>query len=617
MNRLILWVAMQMVAINIFAQNVGIGTTTPNASAALDVSSTTRGLLPPRMAAVQRNAIASPANGLMVYDTDSSAFFFWNGTMWNKLLAGGASNQWFATGNNLYNNNSGNVGIGNSNPLYKLDVSGRMQMRGGINDNNSAGLWLAGTGADSSVRKIFIGMQADSSAGFYSERFGIGWGLVFDGRSGNVGIGNQDPSFPISFKDNSGDKISLYREGSNYYGLGISNAAMQLITANSRSDILMGYGRSAAFTENMRIKGNGIVGIGESNPTNAGLVVNKKIGATHAIFGSSTTGVAIESSLPGIGFNNYFNGTRKAIATGYSAYIGVNPSSGGMQFLVSGSSVNADNTVALNTGITIAPNGNVGFGISNSNAPLQFSNVALNRKIVLYESANNDHQFYGFGINGSALRYQTSGSVDDHVFFSGINSTSSKELLRIKGNGNVGIGITDPAFLLDLGGRLRIRFAQGESAGIWLNNDANTESSAFLGMRTNDEVGIYGQTGTPNWRFYVNTSTGNATLQGVLTQNSDARLKKDIQPLQSALENIETISGYQYHWKEEGRDSAQQIGLLAQEVQKIYPQLVKEDSNGTLSVNYSGMVPVLLEAIKEQQKQIDEMKKAIQLLQEK
>ncbi len=79
--------------------------------------------------------------------------------------------------------------------------------------------------------------------------------------------------------------------------------------------------------------------------------------------------------------------------------------------------------------------GQIGIGTSTINAPLQFSNVLANRKTVMWEDGNNDHQYYGFGVNGSILRYQTPASGADHVFYSGINSSSSLELGRMKGNG--------------------------------------------------------------------------------------------------------------------------------------------------------------------------------------
>lgn len=74
------------------SSQVGIGTTSPNASSELDVSSTTRGALMPRMTAAQRTAISSPAAGLLVYQTDGiSGFYYHDGTAWTNITSGGAS----------------------------------------------------------------------------------------------------------------------------------------------------------------------------------------------------------------------------------------------------------------------------------------------------------------------------------------------------------------------------------------------------------------------------------------------------------------------------------------------------------------------------------------------
>lgn len=273
---------------------------------------------------------------------------------------------------------------------------------------------------------------------------------------------------------------------------------------------------------------------------------------------------------------------------------------------------NGDGVAVRSNAVTVLKNGNTGIGIVNPNALLQLANTITNRKIVLWETANNDHQFYGFGINGSTLRYQTPSALDAHVFYSGASTTASTELFRINGNGNVGVGISDPAFRLDVGDRMRIRSTPGNSAGVWLNSDDNITSPAFVGMKANDEVGFYGQTGTAGWRFYVNTTTGNAWMQGSLTQNSDMRLKKDISLLQDPLQKIIQLHGYNYHWKNENADSRLQTGVLAQEVQKLFPELVSENKEGILAVNYSGLIPVMIESIKEQQKQIDELKKLVE-----
>lgn len=73
-----------LLSANIYSQ-VGIGTLTPNASAMLDVESTTKGLLTPRMTSAERTAISNPANGLLVYDTTENAFYFYKSATWTKL----------------------------------------------------------------------------------------------------------------------------------------------------------------------------------------------------------------------------------------------------------------------------------------------------------------------------------------------------------------------------------------------------------------------------------------------------------------------------------------------------------------------------------------------------
>ena len=106
------------------AQSVGINNTgaTAQPSAMLDVSSTNKGLLVPRMTNAQRDAIASPATGLLVYQTNGTAgFYYYNGTVWTAI--GGSTPGWTIVGDNMYSNNTGNVGIGTTAPVAKLHVA--------------------------------------------------------------------------------------------------------------------------------------------------------------------------------------------------------------------------------------------------------------------------------------------------------------------------------------------------------------------------------------------------------------------------------------------------------------------------------------------------------------
>jgi hypothetical protein len=96
---------------------------------------------------------------------------------------------------------------------------------------------------------------------------------------------------------------------------------------------------------------------------------------------------------------------------------------------------------------------------------------------------------------------------------------------------------------------------------------------------------------------------GNATLSGDLTINSDERLKENIQPLGSTLDKLHQIEGKTYSLKKDEKHTPK-IGVLAQEVQAVFPELVTEGGDGILSVNYQGLVPVLINAINEQEVKI-------------
>jgi uncharacterized protein (TIGR02145 family) len=111
--------------IGAFAQSgdVGIGTTTPNASAVLDITSTTKGLLIPRMNTAQRTAIATPAAGLQVYDTTTNTSWYYNGTVW--VNNGANEGAWSQLGNTLTDSHF--IGSTNNKPL-NFKVNGKNKL---------------------------------------------------------------------------------------------------------------------------------------------------------------------------------------------------------------------------------------------------------------------------------------------------------------------------------------------------------------------------------------------------------------------------------------------------------------------------------------------------------
>ena len=108
---------------------------------------------------------------------------------------------------------------------------------------------------------------------------------------------------------------------------------------------------------------------------------------------------------------------------------------------------------------------------------------------------------------------------------------------------------------------------------------------------------------------------GNATFGGDVTISSDIRLKSNIVSLGSTLSKLLLIDGKSYTMNSDGKDK---IGVLAQEVQEVFPELVGEDTEGMLTVNYQGLVPVLINALKEQEDKISRLENLVeQLISEK
>ncbi|MEX2590306.1 MAG: tail fiber domain-containing protein [Chitinophagales bacterium] len=107
-----------------------------------------------------------------------------------------------------------------------------------------------------------------------------------------------------------------------------------------------------------------------------------------------------------------------------------------------------------------------------------------------------------------------------------------------------------------------------------------------------------------------------------INETSDARLKKNVKTLENALDKIMALRGVNYEWKKEeyperNLSDGIELGVIAQEVEKILPEVVDTDSEGYKSVQYSHLVPVLIEALKEQQALINEKDDRIKLLEAK
>ena len=115
-------------------------------------------------------------------------------------------------------------------------------------------------------------------------------------------------------------------------------------------------------------------------------------------------------------------------------------------------------------------------------------------------------------------------------------------------------------------------------------------------------------------RYTIIQSSGSAYTEIWTNGNlSDERLKENINVITGSLNKIKQIRGVTYNWIDKNKGTSQEIGVIAQDLLPVLPQLVVEN-NSYYSVNYLKLAPVLIEAIKEQQTIIENLKSRIETL---
>jgi Chaperone of endosialidase len=255
-----------------YTQSVGINTdaSLPNASAMLDVKSSSKGMLMPRMLQAQRNLIPSPAAGLMIYQTDNTpGYYYYDGSAWVPLTGGGTINYWTASGSNIYNNNAGNVGIGLTNPLASLHIkkdNEALRIEGTssyLSFYNTAGtvpkVFMQNTGDN-----LYLGTSTGNSAGitqFYSNNSP----LMTLAASGNVGIGTAAPISKLDVKTpNNTNGISHTGDGGNILATRMGGTSAGIGTFSNTNMRIFANSNSAMFIN----AANNYVGVGVDFPTN-------------------------------------------------------------------------------------------------------------------------------------------------------------------------------------------------------------------------------------------------------------------------------------------------------------------------------------------------------------
>jgi hypothetical protein len=197
--------------------------------------------------------------------------------------------------------------------------------------------------------------------------------------------------------------------------------------------------------------------------------------------------------------------------------------------------------------------------------------------------------------------------------------------MRIASNGFVGIGNSNPSELLVLQRSTYpiLKFIEGTSningaLGYDTGNGyfvLNAQSNVPIAFGTNDI--IRGRiTAGGNWllgtatdngeRLYV---SGSIRATGSITANSDVRLKKNIERIENALEKVEQISGYTYNTI---YDEDRHAGVIAQEIDKVLPEIVNKGNDGLMGVEYGNISALLIEAIKDLKAKNDKLEAIVE-----
>ncbi len=558
----------------------------------------------------------------------------------------------------VVNDSTGNVGIGTSSPIYKLQVDGNFIYLNGTTDSDLI-LNLPDTATYDPQVQLRVN-NANKAGIIYDKNYDrarlyCGSGSIALLSNGNVGIGTTLPKGKLDVNGVSYFRNTVYIAMENE---NINRSNMDYTTLRNRIT-------SNGTYYNRAITAQVVKGV-DSGITDNGYAV----GVWSEIFGGHTDyGYYLNGTLKEvIGINDVYgiHGENNTGIINYVYGLHMRPyaESGTINNLydiyisspVTGGTIN--NHYSIYQADSSSKNyfaGNVGIGAVSPvwNLEVAGHEVGHSAVIGITAASPNDVATMVFGDSdmkyAGQVRYDNS---DDSMRF----WTNGSEKVRIDASGDVGIGVTTPdgklnivgtqawtsngwrkAIRLDgfsaieLGGGGSTMFGAGVSSNkLYYFYTATEDSSSdsahyYMAADSSGNVGI--GTTSPSEKLYVD---GNIYATGSITQGSDIRLKEDVEPVLNVTRKIGKVGAYRYRWNSLAKkygynDNRTQIGLIAQELEKEFPELVHdvkhctgEGENMTCetfkTIDYEHAVAVLWEAVREQDSKISSMEKRLEKL---
>ena len=650
MKQLLFYCLLSILPIEAMAQpnNVGIGIANPHPSALLDLTATDKGLLIPRLKAVQRMAIATPAMGLMVFDTDTGCIFFYKVSWINLCTASigagaGATGSTGATGAMGSTGATGNTGatglMGNTGATGATGSTGAMGLMGNTGATGSTGaMGITGpTGvADSTKNWLLLGNSGTvDGVNFLGTTDNVALSLrtnnQLSGRvepnpaTANTSLGYQDLQSNTGIGNTAMGYHALQSNITGYDNVAMGYNALQSNTTGY-DNVAMGYNALVNGTGSFHSIAIGFQAIGNS-PNGSGQCIaigdSSLFNTRYTIgigghIGNKCIGIGQAALFKNIGYDNIAIGSYamhennlggENVAIGHSALLNningdwnVAIGLDAMQNNISGTSNQAIGLAALGSNTT--GNHNVAIG----EAALSQSNSPNGNTAVGYQAGTLNTVGYGNTAMGDSAQVGVSGNFNTAI---GVAAMFD----NVTGSENTAVG--------HLAGPTPLYFNLSNATAIGANAAVECSDCLVLGNNANVGIGVSAPVHQLQLGFDDAAKPGTNTWIVL----SDGKLKKDVQPFEDGLELLQKVNPVRFHYNgKAGMPTTKEyVGVIAQEIQKIAPYMIgtwnyqRDSRHKEKYLEYDGnaMTYILINSVKalaarneELQKQLQQQKEA-------